>query len=91
MDIVDVLKLRVRMDNELAVSMNLDYPSTFNKGCLDEITSLRNQLALAKEQLAGCQKDAERCRWLRGMIYDDRMLHGKELDEVIDQAMSEKG
>ena len=45
MDIVDELKIRAHIDNELAVSMNLDYPCTFNKECLDEIQSLRQQLA----------------------------------------------
>ena len=43
------------------------------------------------------RRDAERYRWLRGMIYDDRiivaadrMLHGEALDAAVDAAMRQE-
>jgi predicted RNase H-like nuclease (RuvC/YqgF family) len=82
-------RLRQKRLDELRSS--LDSEKAMNETLTNENESLR-------AQLAECQKDAERYRWLRGMIYDDRimvendrMLHGKELDKAIDKAMSEKG
>lgn len=56
---------------------------------------LRDRLAAPPDaELEALQRDAERYRWLRGMIYDDRviveadrMLHGEALDAAIDAAM----
>jgi hypothetical protein len=65
--------------------------------------SLCNQLALAKEQLAECQKGAERYCLVRRLnprefaeIYDINIKTGVHFDHLIskiiqDQAMSEKG
>jgi hypothetical protein len=62
----------------------------FFEKAANEIKSLRNQLA-------ECQKDAERYRWLKNNVWNDDMaalitLHANESwDAAIDSAISEKG
>jgi hypothetical protein len=56
MDIVD----KLRVISAQFASENYKYIDE----AAETIQSLRNQLALAKEQLAGCQKDAERIELL---------------------------
>jgi hypothetical protein len=61
------------------------------------MTRMQRGLADAQVENAALREDAERYRWLRQMVFDDRiipspdrMLHGEELDSAIDAARKEQ-
>ena len=79
----------LRLADELAIQDQCD----FYKVCEEAALELR----WLHEENERLRRDADRYRWLRDMIYDDRiivaadrMLHGEALDVAVDAALQEQ-
>ena len=79
----------LRLADELAIQDQCD----FYKVCEEAALELR----WLHEENERLRRDADRYRWLRDMIYDDRiivaadrMLHGEALDAAVDAAMRQE-
>jgi len=97
----DIIRMAKEAHKDL---VTLDYPG--HAGQLDPWTLrlLERFAALVaaaddrpRRRRSPLRRDAERYRWLRGMIYDDRiivaadrMLHGEALDAAVDAAMRQE-
>ena len=79
----------LRLADELAIQDQCD----FYKVCEEAALELR----WLHEENERLRRDADRYRWLRDMIYDDRiivaadrMLNGEALDVAVDAALQEQ-
>lgn len=79
----------LRLADELAIQNQCD----FYKVCEEAALELR----WLHEENERLRRDADRYRWLRDMIYDDRiivaadrMLNGEALDVAVDAALQEQ-